>query len=181
MEIRIRLTRSSRQSITERLQQAYRSGELRVVKRIHALLGIIDGQPPREVAELLHLHEQTVRAYVSAFLLQGLDSLRYRRSPGRPAKLTPTQRRELAGLLRAGPEAAGYATGCWTTLLIQDLILRHFGSAITRTTCVNYWIAWAFRSRRPVLSPITSMKLAEPSGKQRPGLRSGAWHKRRRP
>jgi len=127
MEIRIRLTRSSRQSITERLQQAYRSGELRVVKRIHALLGIIDGQPPTEVAELLHLHEQTVRAYVSAFLLHGLDSLRYRRSPGRPAKLTQTQRRELAGLLRAGPEAAGYATGCWTTLLIQDLILRHFG------------------------------------------------------
>ena len=127
MEIRIRLTRSSRQSITERLQRAYRSGELRVIKRIHALLGVIDGQSPTEVAELLRLNEQTVRAYVTAFLLQGLDSLRYRRPPGRPAKLTPTQRRELAALLRAGPEAAGYATGCWTTLLIQDVILRHFG------------------------------------------------------
>lgn len=127
MEIRIRLTRSSRQSITERLQRAYRSGELRVIKRIHALLGVIAGQSPTEVAELLHLSEQTVRADVRAFLLHGLESLRYRRPPGRPAKLTPTQRQELAALLRAGPEAAGYATGCWSTVLIQDMILRHFG------------------------------------------------------
>jgi transposase len=127
MEFRIRLTRSSRQSLTARLQQAYRSGELRVIKRIHALLGIMSGQSPTEVAELLHLSEPTVRAYVVAFLRQGLDSLHYRRPAGRPAKLTQTQRRELATLLRAGPEAAGYATGCWTTLLIQDLILRHFG------------------------------------------------------
>lgn len=127
MDIRIRLTRSSRQSITERLQRAYRAGELRVIKRIHALLGITAGQSPTEVAELLHLNEQTVRGYVTAFLLQGLDSLHYHRPPGRPAKLTQTQRRELAALLQAGPEAAGYATGCWTTLLIQDLILRHFG------------------------------------------------------
>jgi transposase len=33
----------------------------------------------------------------------------------------------LADLITAGPEAAGYPTGCWTTLLIQDLILCHFG------------------------------------------------------
>lgn len=126
MDIRIRLTHSSHQTISERLQQAYRRGELRVIKRIHALLGVIDGQSPTEVAELLHLHEQTVRAYVTAFLLHGPDSLRYRRPPGRPAKLTLTQRRQLVALLSAGPEAAGYATGCWTTLLIQDLILQHF-------------------------------------------------------
>jgi len=127
MDIRIRLTRSSHQSVTERLQCAYHSGELRVIKRIHALLGIIAGQSPKEVAELLHLNEQTVCAYVTAFLLHGLDSLRYHRPPGRPAKLTQTQRKALAAMLSAGPEAAGYPTGCWTTLLIQDLILRHFG------------------------------------------------------
>lgn len=127
MTIRIRLTRSLHQSLLERLQRAYRAGELRVIKRIHALLGIVAGQSPAEVAELLDLSEQTVCSYVRAFLLHGLESLRYRRPPGRPAKLTPSQRRELTALLGAGPEAAGYATGCWTTLLIQDLIFRHFG------------------------------------------------------
>jgi transposase len=127
MHIRIRLTRSSRQLLVERLQQAYRVGHLRLIKRIHALLSIFDGQPLPEVAESLHLSEQTVRSYVSTFLRQGLDSLQYRRPPGRPPRLTKTQRKELADLITAGPEAAGYPSGCWTTLLIQDLILCHFG------------------------------------------------------
>jgi transposase len=54
-------------------------------------------------------------------------SLQYRKAPGRPPKLTKTQRKELAELVKAGPEAAGYTTGCWTTVLIQDLILQQFG------------------------------------------------------
>ena len=30
-------------------------------------------------------------------------------------------------LLDAGPQAAGYPTGCWSATLIQDLIYREFG------------------------------------------------------
>lgn len=127
MNIRISLNKSLRQTVTERLQRAYQSGQVRLVRRIHALLFVIDGQPVDEVAALLDLGAQTVRDYVNAFLYRGVATLVYQKPPGRPSKLTKTQRKELAALIKAGPEAAGYTTGCWSTVLIQDLILRIFG------------------------------------------------------
>jgi transposase len=126
MYYRIRLTSQLRQTVVAQLERAYQAAHLRLIRRIHAVLYVVDGKSVTEVSELLHLGEQTVRDYVQAFLLHGAESLRYRRPPGRPARLTQTQRKELATLITAGPEAAGYTSGCWTAVLVQDLILRHF-------------------------------------------------------
>jgi transposase len=127
MRIRIRLTAKMRQAVLTRLQAAYQGHQLRLIKRIHALLAIAEGQSVAEVAELLHLGEQTVRDYLWAFIRRGVDSLSYKRPSGRPPKLTKTQRKELADLITAGPEAAGYVSACWTTPVIGDLILTRFG------------------------------------------------------
>jgi hypothetical protein len=48
--------------------------------------------------------------------------LRYGTAPGRPSKLTATQQARLKDLIAAGPLAAGYPTGCWSSVLLQDLI-----------------------------------------------------------
>lgn len=127
MHIRIRLSGQLRQTLIERLATAYQNGQLRLYRRIQALLYIVDGKTVSEVAELLHLAEQTVRNYVHAFILRATDSLRYQPPPGRPARLTKTQRKELTELIKAGPEAAGYTSACWTTPLVAELIQQHFG------------------------------------------------------
>ena len=114
-------------ALLERLRQAYAQGRLRMIKRIHAILYILDGKSVTEVAEILSLSKQCIYNYIKAFLLKRLDSLQYKRPPGRPRKLTKTQRKELRKLIDEGPEAAGYDCGCWTTGLIQDLILTRFG------------------------------------------------------
>jgi len=126
MYYRIRLTSQLRQTVVEQLERAYQAAHLRLVKRINAVLYIVDNKSVADVSAMLHLREQTVRDYVQAFRLKGVDSLRYRRPPGRPARLTQTQRKELADLITAGPEAAGYTSACWTAVMVQDLILRHF-------------------------------------------------------
>ena len=79
MRIRIRLSNSSRKSLVERLHQAYAGGQIRLVKRIHALLALMEGKSVAEVAALLHLGEQTARDYLQAFLLKGMGSLHYRK------------------------------------------------------------------------------------------------------
>jgi transposase len=116
-----------RQQLYHRLPQAYASGSLRLVKRIHTLLAITEGTAVSEVARMLALGEQTVRDYLNAFLGRGVASLVYQRPPGRPAKLTTTQRQALAALIEAGPQAAGYASGGWSATMVQDLIQRQFG------------------------------------------------------
>ena len=123
----LHLSSFTRKQLYRRLQQAYASGDLRLVKRIHALLALAEGMSVRDVAEMLNLGEQTVRDYRNRFLGQHMASLAYKRPPGRPSKLSKTQRRELAALIKAGPQAAGYTSGCWNTPMIQDLIQTRFG------------------------------------------------------
>lgn len=64
-------------------------------------------------------------------MLKRLDSLVYQRPPGRPGKLSKTQRKVLAKLIERGPEKAGYDCGGWDTVLIQDLIYTRFGVEYT--------------------------------------------------
>jgi transposase len=127
MHIRLSLRKGELEALLKRLQQAYARGELRLIKRIHALLYIIDGKTVAEVAEILKLSLQAIYNYITAFVLDRLDSLVYHCPPGRPRKLTKTQRKVLAKLIERGPEKAGYDCGCWDTVLIQDLIYTRFG------------------------------------------------------
>src|SRR5512137_2311774 len=122
MHIRISLRKGELEALLTRLHQAYARGELRLIKRINALLYLLDGKTVAEVAAWLKLSDQAIYNYLSAFLLNRLDSLVYQRPPGRPRKLTKTQRCLLVKLIDRGPEAAGYDCGCWDTVLIQDLI-----------------------------------------------------------
>jgi transposase len=123
----LRLTPCVRQQLYRRLHQAYANGSLRLVKRLHALLAIAEGMTVRDVAQMLGVGEQTVRDYINRFLWQGVASLVYHCPPGRPNKLPKTQRKELAAIIQAGPQAAGYTSGCWSATMIQDLIQRRFG------------------------------------------------------
>ena len=127
MTFTLRLTPVLRQQLYRHLHRAYASGSLRLVKRLHALLALAEGMTVHEVAHMLDMGEQTVRDYLNRFFWQGVASFVYKRPPGRPAKLTKTQRQELAALIKAGPQAAGYPSGCWSATIIQDLIHRRFG------------------------------------------------------
>ena len=86
MDIRIRLSQGLRQAVVEQLQGAYARGQVRLVRRIHALMSIIEGKSVDEVAALLDLGEQTVRDYVNAFLYRGMASLVYQKPAGRPPR-----------------------------------------------------------------------------------------------
>ncbi len=127
MDFRLKPRRQLMKQMIERLQEAYARGQIRVVRRLHALFYVCEGKLISEIAELLKLSPQTIYNYIRDFIYKGLDSAEYKRPPGRSPKLTKSQRKELAELIDAGPEAAGYDFGGWNTALIQDLIHRRFG------------------------------------------------------
>lgn len=127
MRIRITVKPKTAEQLRERLEAAWRSGDLRLVRRITALRALMDHQDVAEVARLFAVSEQTIYNWLHAFLLHGVKSLHYETSPGRPAKLSPRQKQRLKALLSQSPEEAGYETGCWHSKLVQDLILREFG------------------------------------------------------
>ena len=125
--VSIRLSTATRKQLERTLRQAFTAGDLPLVKRVTALLGIARGEPVAAVAAGVGVSPSSVYAWLQAFLLAGVAGLRVRWRGGRPPKLTPTQRQRLAALITAGPEAAGFPTGCWHALLIQQVIQREFG------------------------------------------------------
>ncbi|MGI8935956.1 MAG: IS630 family transposase [Phormidesmis sp.] len=110
-----------------RRKQALERGDRRPLQRITALLLLPKLEAVDEVACLLAVGTSTVYGWLKDFMPHSFASLRYQRSPGRPSKLTPTQKQRLVELLDAGPEAAGFATGCWNAALVQTLIAQEFG------------------------------------------------------
>lgn len=144
MQIRITLTNQTRKAVQAWLQQAYKAGDIRLVRRIHALLGLARGESVAEVATTLGLGEQTVRDYFHAFVQRGVESLVYRRPPGRPAKLSKSQRQEIEQLIEAGPAAAGYTAGGWNWLMLADLIERRYGVCYHPHYLCNLLHQWGF-------------------------------------
>jgi len=125
--VSIRITTTTRKQLEATLRQAFKAGDLPLVKRVTALLGLARGERVEAVATGVGVSPSTVYAWLRAFLLEGVAGLRVRWRGGRPPKLTQAQRQRLAELIEAGPEAAGFPTGCWHALLIQQVILREFG------------------------------------------------------
>jgi transposase len=134
ISIRIGLRKDELKRILQRLQVAYVRGEVRLIKRIQALLYALEGKALEDIAEILSISRQSIYKYVNEFILYRLDSFIYKRPPGRPSKLTKSQKKTLGDLIDKGPEEAGYDYGCWTTALIQDLIKKQFGVEY----CVHY-------------------------------------------
>ncbi|PON13433.1 hypothetical protein C2W62_34430 [Candidatus Entotheonella serta] len=63
MSLTLHLSSFTRKQFYRRLQEAYTSGSLKLVKPIHALLALSQGQSVCEVADMLALGEQNVRNY----------------------------------------------------------------------------------------------------------------------
>jgi len=82
--------------------------------------------PVHVVADRLGVDRRSVRRWKRAHRRQGPAGLRARPASGRPSKLSTMQRRQLARLVVAGPEAAGYRTGLWTCRRIVELIRDRF-------------------------------------------------------
>lgn len=125
--IRISLKPATRKQLPHRLHQSFQSGDRRLIKRITALLWCADGVPVATIAERIAVSLTTGYDWIAAVLARSFASLVYRRSPGRRARFGKHQKQQRCALIEAGPEAAGYATGCWTSAVIQDMIWTTVG------------------------------------------------------
>jgi transposase len=106
---------------------------VRLVRRITVLLDLlVHHVPVPVVCERWRLSPSCLYDWQKAFLVRGMDSLRYRHSGGRQNKLTPSQKKRLVELIEAGPLVVGLETACWNAVVIRVLIWREFGVLYNR-------------------------------------------------
>src|SRR6266581_2625010 len=133
VSLRIQVSSATVKALHARLRQAYLKDDVRLVRRTTVLIDLLVHHVPLAVlCERWGLSASGLYDWQRAFLLHGLESVRYRHSGGRRPKLTPKPKRRLVDLLEAGPLVVGCETACWDAVLIRVLIWREFGVLANR-------------------------------------------------
>lgn len=129
LNFHLKLTNTQKKGLANQLKKAEAKGDIREAKRIMAIFALGEGQDKNTAASILSVTVKAIQNWLNQYLLNGLRGLVSKKPPGRRPKLTKSQRRELAKLIEAGPEKAGYVGNCWHSPMIQQLILDKFGVA----------------------------------------------------
>ncbi|MDQ3255857.1 MAG: IS630 family transposase [Acidobacteriota bacterium] len=125
-QLRFTISTDYRKDVEQQLKTAQRLGQVRKVKYLLAILAVMTGQHFEAVARTLRVTPPTVQEWLRLFLCYGVKGAPRRKSTGRPAKLSPARKAELARLIEAGPSAAGFSGACWRSPMVQQLIQDRF-------------------------------------------------------
>jgi transposase len=173
VRIRIQLSRSTVKALHTHLQQAYRKDDVRLVRRLTVLIDLLVHQIPVDVlSERWGLSTSCLYEWRQAFMLQGTASVLYHHRGGRPAKLTPSQRKRLVALIEAGPLAVGFETACWSAVLIRVMIWREFGVLYNRhyVCTLRQNLGFSFQKARFVSDHLDAAKRLAWLQEQWPGI-----------
>jgi transposase len=123
---RITFRQATVKRLKQELEKAYVRGDKQAVRRLSVLIMIGKRMNLAGILSVWNVSAQTVYNWLNEFVRYRWESVVSEKAPGRPPRLTKTQKRKLAEWIEAGPEASGYECGCWSSVLIQDLIDRKF-------------------------------------------------------
>lgn len=124
--IRITISNSKRKQLEKMAANAHKTGDLRTVKRITAILKVAEGYLQKDIAEILDVSTESIRIWIKKYLSEGVEGLRAKKSTGRKPKLTKTQKKELGKIIDDGPLKAGFSAACWRSPMIQQVIYEKF-------------------------------------------------------
>jgi transposase len=127
MQARIRIGKETVKELVAGLQKAYKSGDVKMVRRVSTLLDVSRADGIEVAAQTHGVSRSSVYAWLKQLMVEGVASLKPKWKGGRPSKLTKTQKKRLYDLVKAGPGAAGFPSACWNAAMIQEMILKAFG------------------------------------------------------
>ena len=96
-------------------------------RRLLAAQDLQTGLSQSDVARKFGVSRTTASRWNRSLSGKGVESLRKRRAPGRPSRLTVDQLNGLTEVYRSGPRAAGFDTDKWTTARFAGAIFAQFG------------------------------------------------------
>ena len=103
--------------------------------RIRAVRQIEQGAHPGDIAQALGMTRAAVYAWLAKYREGGLDALRAKPVPGRPATLSGAQLARLYHLVVGNdPRQLRFAFALWTRAMVRELIGREFGVRLSEVS-----------------------------------------------
>ena len=123
-----------------------------MAKRVTVIRLIMQGYYAIQVAELLHIHRETISDYVKKFNEGGMEALLHRKyAPGRRPYLLPEEAQEVHRMLESStPAEEGYGCQtCWDTRILKEVIEDRFSVTMSRGGIGHMLKRWGFSYTRP--------------------------------
>lgn len=114
--IRISLTEQQQAELT----QLRRHRNSNMSERAHYVLLANDGKSAPEIASHLSRNIITIRLWLNRYIELGINGLKAKVQPGRPAKKAPFIELHLKELLNKSPQDYGYEESGWQINLLRD-------------------------------------------------------------
>jgi transposase len=95
-------------------------------RRLLAIALVLEGASRTEAARITGMDRQTLRDWVIRYNAEGIEGLRDRARPGRPAQLGPAQLAELERLVEAGPDIDVHGVVRWRCVDLRAEIKQRF-------------------------------------------------------
>lgn len=127
MNFELKLSNTQKKAIAKQIKKARNKGCRHELERLAGILAFADGVSACDLAKAYRVTIETVKSWIYKYLCCGVKGLSNKKRPGRPAKLTKKQRKELAKIIEGGPEKAGFPGNCWRSPMIQFLIQERWG------------------------------------------------------
>jgi transposase len=118
-------------------------------RRLRAVDLLRDGKSNTEVARNIGVDVSSIKRWKRAAAQGGNIALAAKPNRGRPPRLTPEQKQELAQIVRAGPLAAGFRTNLWTCRRVAQVIRERFGVTYHRDHVGRVLHALGFTQQKP--------------------------------
>lgn len=103
--------------------------------RIRAVKRVEEGESPEDVVRALGFHRSCIYEWLAKYREGGVDALRTKRIPGRPAKLNGKQLKRIYELVtRKNPLQLKFEFALWTRGMVRELIRREFGVKLSEVS-----------------------------------------------
>lgn len=107
--------------------EAKRTDDADVARRMLALALVLEGKPRGEAALSCGMDRQILCDWVHRYNAEGLEGLKNRTAPGARPRLSPEQEREVAALVRNGPDLAEHGVVRWRRIDLAHVIEQRYG------------------------------------------------------
>lgn len=113
---------------------ARESDDANQTRRLLALAGVADGLRRDEAAQIADVDARTLRDWVVAFNEKGPVSQYNTPPPGRPPKLSPEQKQELADLVETEPDFEIHGVVRWRRSDLKRIIHERYGVSLNEAS-----------------------------------------------
>ena len=114
-------------SSAELRREAKWSDDADVARRMLALALVLEGKSRGEAARSCGMDRQILCYWVHRYNAEGLAGLRNRTAPGARPRLSAEQEREVAELVRKGPDLAEHGVVRWRRIDLSRVIEQRYG------------------------------------------------------